>query len=415
MMKIPVGLFFLMVTTACNWGSDVDENIAANIRPLQVHEQDMVLSSSQFAFDLFHQLQKKEDANQFFSPFSIHQVLSMAMNGNEEDIVAEFMQVLRYEGMALGEANKAAKSLTRYLLALDPKVRLNIANAIWYRQGFEINPTFAKDVRDSYSAEIAGLDMSNPQSKDVINQWIENNTNGMIKDMLDAVDPQAVMYLVNAIYFNADWKYRFDAENTKKAPFYTASGQEVTVDMMQMSSPAGLRYFNDGALEYLEIPYSTGQYSMGVVIANDFELDKKMENFSLGDLEYFRENADTTNFILKMPKFKMGYKINNLKEELELLGLKKPFIASPLNFSKLFNNPTEPMFINRVIHEAVIDVSERGTEAAAATVVEIFTTSTGPSQPRVFSLDKPFVFFIQENSSGALLFIGKLGNPAILN
>jgi len=414
-MKITTALFCLMVFTACNWGSDVDENIAANIRPLQVYEQEMVLSSSQFAFDLFHELQKNGDVNQFFSPYSVHQALAMAMNGNEDEIEAEFMRVLRFEGMELEEANKAAKSLTQYLLELDPKVRLSIANAIWYKQGFELNQAFAEDVRDSYSAEIASLDMSNPQSNDVINQWIENNTNGMIKDMLDAVDPAAVMYLVNAIYFKADWKYRFDVGNTKKVPFYTAAGQEVAVDMMQMSSPAGLRYYADGALEYLEIPYSTGQYTMGVIIDKDFELDNKMEAFTLEDLEHFRANADTSNFILKMPKFKMGYRIDNLNEQLQSLGLVKPFVESPLNFSKLFNNPTEPMFISKVIHEAVIEVNEKGTEAAAVTVVEIFTTSTGPLEPRVFSLDKPFVFFIQEYSSGALLFIGKLGNPGILD
>lgn len=414
-MKITTALLCLMVFTACNWGEDEEIDLTANIRPLQVQEQEMVSSSSQFAFDLFHELQKKEDVNQFFSPYSVHQALAMAMNGNEDEVEAEFMQVLRFEGMELEEANKAAKSLTNYLLALDPKVRLAIANAIWYKQGFELNQEFAEDVRDSFSAEIASLDMSNPQSKDVINQWIENNTNGMIKDMLDAVDPEAAMYLVNAVYFKADWKYRFDAENTKNAPFYTSPGQEVTVDMMEMSSPTGLRYLKEGDLEYLEIPYSSGQYTMSVITAEDFELDNKLDAFALEDLEYFRANADTTNFILKMPKFKMEYKIENLKEELQNLDLVKPFVPSPLNFSKLFVNPTAPMVISRVIHEAVIEVNEEGTEAAAATIVAIETTSSGPSQPRVFSLDKPFVFFIQENSSGAILFVGKLGNPALLD
>lgn len=218
-MKTTTALFCLLAFTACNWGEDEEIDLTANIRPLKVQEQEMVSSSSQFAFDLFHELQKKEDVNQFFSPYSVHQALAMAMNGNEDEVEAEFMQVLRFEGMELEEANKAAKSLTDYLLALDPKVRLAIANAIWYKQGLELNQEFAEDVRDSFSAEIASLDMSNPQSKEVINQWIENNTNGMIKDMLDAVSPDAAMYLVNAIYFKADWKYRFDVGNTKKAPF----------------------------------------------------------------------------------------------------------------------------------------------------------------------------------------------------
>ena len=133
-MKIITALLCLMAFTACNWGEDEDIDLSANIRPLQVHEKEMVSSSSLFALDLFHELQKKEDINQFFSPYSVHQALAMAMNGNEGEIEEEFMQVLRFEGMELNEANKAAKSLTNYLLELDPKVRLAIANAIWYRQ-----------------------------------------------------------------------------------------------------------------------------------------------------------------------------------------------------------------------------------------------------------------------------------------
>lgn len=408
-------LFTLLSLGSCGWSGVEEEPATANLRAIQAQEQEMVLSSSRFALDLFHQLQKSDDVNQFYSPYSVHQALSMAMNGNEGQVLEEFTRVLRYEGMGLEEANEAAQSLTKYLMELDPKVRLSIANALWYKQGFDVQPEFEETVRKSFGAEVAGLDMSNPQSVEVINQWIENNTEGLIKDMLDQIPANAVMYLVNAIYFKADWKYRFHASNTKKAPFYLSSGQEVEVDMMRMEEPATLRYFSTGELEYLEIPYSTGQYTMSVITAADFGLDEKLQKFTFEDLEYWREQARETNFILQMPKFKMRYKIKELNEYLIAMGLEKPFNPSTMNFSRLFTNPTEPLFISRVIHDALIEVDERGSEAAAATVVEIEVTSIGSNQPRVFRLDKPFVFLIRDRHSGAILFMGKLGNPALLN
>lgn len=411
---VACALFFpLFLFSSCDWGGSEDELVTPNLRALHAHEEEMVFASSRFALDLFQQLQKNDDPNQFYSPYSIHQALSMAMNGNEGDVLEEFIRVLRFEGMSLEEASKAAASLTKFLLELDPKVRLSIANAIWYRQGFQVNPNFKATVRKNFNAEVAGLDMANPQSVNVINNWIESNTEGLIKDMLDAIPSNAVMYLVNAIYFKADWKYRFNASNTQKAPFHVTPQQEIEVDMMRMEAPATLRYYGSEGLEYVEIPYSTGHYNMGVITGVD--LDTKLEGFSFEDLENWREQAMEANLILHMPKFKMRYKMEELKEDLMALGLEKPFNPSPLNFTQLFASPTEPMYISRVIHDALIEVDEKGSEAAAATIVEVVVTSVGPNQPRVFRLDKPFVFFIQDNHSGAILFMGKLGNPALLN
>lgn len=407
-------LFLVFLFSSCDWGSSGEEQPTPNLRALKVEEQEMVASSSRFAVDLFHQLQEKEAPNQFYSPYSIHQALSMAMNGNDGEVLDEFIRVLRFEGMALEEANEAAKSLTEFLLQLDPKVKLSIANAIWYRQGFDLNPEFGKTVRESFAAEVAGLDMGNPQSVNIINDWIEAKTEGLIKDMLDQVSPEAVMYLVNAIYFKADWKYRFDAANTEKAPFKVSPSKEVEVDMMRMDEPTTLRYFRTEELEYLEIPYSTGHYTMGVITSSDFGLDDKLQDFSFEDLEYWREQASEANWILQMPKFKMRYKMEDMSEDLKAMGLRKPFTPSSTNFNQLFSNPSQDMYISQVIHDALIEVDETGSEAAAATVVEVELTSIAPGEPGIFRLDKPFVFLIQDSHSGAILFMGKLGDPSLL-
>ncbi|MDN3686695.1 serpin family protein [Cyclobacterium jeungdonense] len=401
------GLFW-----SCNGLTGEDEPQEPRIRTLQVAENSLVNSSSSFAMDLFQQLQTQEAPNQFFSPYSIHLALAMAMNGNEGETLEQFRKVLHFEGLNMEEANEAAGTLTRFLLELDPKVRLAIANAIWYKQGYTLDEGFASRLRETYDAELAAMDMSNPQAADIINQWIETNTEGLIKDMLDQVPASAVMYLVNAIYFKADWKYRFDEKLTKKAPFTTSDGSEVQVDMMQLAEATTLKFRRESGLDYLEIPYSTGQYSLGI-LTSDEGLQEKLEGLDLEMLERIREEAEEMNLLLHMPKFKMRYKVDNLKEDLISLGLTLPFQNHPGNFTRLFANTTAPMKISRVIHEALIEVDEKGSEAAAATIVEIRETSA-PSFSE-YRLDKPFVFFIQEKHSGAILFMGKLGDPSLLD
>ncbi len=404
------GLFW-----SCNGITGEDEPLKPRIRTLQLAENSLVNSSAAFAMDLFQQLQSREGPNQFFSPYSIHQALAMAMNGNEGETLEQFRQVLHFEGLDMEEANEAAGTLTRFLMELDPKVRLSIANAIWYKQGYTLDEGFASSLRDAYAAELAALDMANPQAADIINRWIETNTEGLIKDMLDQVPASAVMYLVNAIYFKADWKYRFDERLTKKAPFTTFDGTEVQVDMMQLAEATTLKFRRENGMDYLEIPYSTGQYSLGI-LTSDEGLQEKLEGLDLESLEQFREEAEEMNFLLHMPKFSMRYKVDNLKEDLISLGLTLPFQNHPGNFTRLFANTTGPLTISRVIHEALIEVDEKGSEAAAATIVEIVETSA-PGLPSFseYKLDKPFVFFIQENHSGVVLFMGKLGDPSLLD
>jgi serine protease inhibitor len=402
--------------TSCDWGSsDGDEIITPNIRTLQAYEKEMVFANSKFAIDLFHQLEKAGLENTFYSPYSIHQALSMTMNGNEGKVLDEFVDILRLKGLSVEEANKAAEELTEYLLSVDPKVKMSIANAIWYREGYQVYPPFRETAIRHYRAVVDPLDMANPQSVNIINNWIENQTQGIIKDMLDFIPANAVMYLVNAIYFKGDWKYQFPTGKTRKEPFFVKPNQQVEVNMMQLEKAATFRYYSDGALQYIEIPYSTGQYNMGIVTASDHNLDAHMESLTFDTLEEWRERANETNFILKMPKFKMKQKMDDMKEDLMAMGLVAPFYFHPDNFTRLFSNPTDDLKISRVIHDAFIEVDEKGTEAAAATVVEIIERTSSPSTPSVFTLDKPFVFFIQENHSGAVLFMGKLSNPALLN
>lgn len=415
--KMKHSFLFILVTmgvVACVPGDDAAP-VEANLRTLQQHELQTVDASTAFAMDLYQQLRKTDSPNRFFSPYSIHVALSMAMAGNEGEALEEYLEVLRFGDQTVEEANKGAKELTEFLLQVDPKVKTHIANSMWYRQDYLVKSTFRQVLEDYYKAEVAGIDVLDPKSVDIINGWIERNTEGLIKDMLDEIPPNAVMYLVNAIYYKADWKYRFDAGKTKTEPFYITPDRPVEVDMMSLGEAAAMKFYGGNDYSYLEIPYSTGQYSMGVILPNGHNIEEIEEEITLENLNLWRNQARETNLLLKMPKFKLKDKRKNMAKDLMDMGLRIPFVFDARNFTLLFDNPTDLLKISGVTHDAVIEVDEKGSEAAAATVVGVVElVSTGPSKPPVFTLDRPFIFFIQEKHSGAVLFMGKLGDPSLL-
>ncbi len=413
MKSFPIVLFLLIVIYSCQHREIVNPEIKANLRDLSSDEVAISQATSEFAIELFQQLEDENVPNLFFSPFSIHQALSMTMNGDDAESLVQIRNLLKYGNMSLDEANESNRELTALLLEMDAKVKLSIANGIWFNELYTLKTHFRQTVSNYYGAEVAGLDMGNPASKDIINNWISRQTNGLLKDVLDYVDPDAMMYLVNAIYFKADWKYTFNENNTKKASFLTSSGKEVRVDMMDMNTEATYKSYVRNDIHYLELPYSTGQFNMGIVYNTTGDLQEVLPHISAANLNEWRKNSVEANFILKMPKFKMQHKINNLHNDLQEMELKQPFEAHPENFTNMFTQGP-PLVISRVIHDALIEVDEKGSEAAAATVVEMMPTSAAPRTPYEVVLDKPFVFIIQERHSGAILFMGKLGDPSLL-
>lgn len=277
-------LYFGLLFFACV-PSEEFKPTEANLRTLATYEKELANSSTKFALDLFAKLNDPDEPNQFYSPFSIHQALSMTMNGNEGEVLQEFVDLLRYEGMSMEDANRGSKELTEFLLQVDPKVKLAIANAIWYKQEYQVQVPFKNTARDYYNAEIAGLDMLNPNSVNMINNWIAQKTNNLIQDMLDEIPSNAVMYLVNAIYYKADWKYQFVASQTKKGKFYISPGNDVEVDMMTTEGANAFKTYQGQDYLYFEIPYSTGQYSMGILYNHQGNLDQISQYLILGNLE----------------------------------------------------------------------------------------------------------------------------------
>jgi serine protease inhibitor len=388
---------------------DPDDNTPV-LRPLSVFEQDIIHSSNTFSQELFERVSREHrEENVFISPFSVTAALAMTMNGADRETKEAIKNTLKLSDHTDEEINQAYKDLVGFLLSLDKTVIMNIANSNWSREGLTIKEQFLLTLMEYYDAEVHTVDFADPGTVNVINGWIEDKTQGKIKDMLDAIPDSAVMYLINAIYFKAIWTYQFDENQTEDQPFHLLDGVEVMTPTMY-SEGVTMGYFQNDNYVLLDIPYGNGQFSFTIVTTasggGQAEFDNLTQNLSIDLLTSMLEDTiqRTTGFYL--PKFKIEFK-ETLNEPLKEMGMTLAFDPGAADFSNLFEE-TLPLFISRVIHQSTFEINESGAEAAAATVVEVVFTSAGPSALRV---DRPFIFMIREKHTNLILFVGKfVGN-----
>ena len=400
-----------LVFYTCSSNGDCDCDIP-ELRELSVTEESIIESSNNFSFDIFSRMNQADpNSNIFISPLSISIALSMTANGAAGDTKAVIKAALHQSDLTDEEINKAYKSLSDFLMNLDPKVVLQLANSNWYSDEYRIKEAFKALLLEYYDAEVKGADFQNPGTKDQINDWIETKTNGKIQDMIDQIPPDAVMYLINAIYLKATWKYEFDKEETEKRPFTLANGSTVNTDMMFAEGvKASVSHQND--FLYAELPYGNGQFVFSIILPHDAsELNDIIEQIDTGDFSNIISNSDTGTYQVYLPKFKFEYK-STLNSVLAVKGMEQSFGPSA-DFSNLFEENLS-LFISRILHQSFIEVDEEGTEAAAATVVQVSLTSIGGGKPTIM-VNKPFAFFIREKHSNSILFAGKLIDPTIAN
>lgn len=395
---------------ACDKSDTPEADNIPNLRSLSAEEKKVVDASNDFSLDVFAKVNAQhESENIFISPFSISTALSMTLNGAS----GETLMALK-EGLALGqmddeEINQAYKDLVGFLLDLDKKVTLQVANSNWYKEELTIRQEFKSVLQEFYDAEINAADFSDPQTKDRINQWIENKTSGKIKDMLDGIPGDAVMYLINAVYFNAEWQYQFEKNKTEDRTFHLADGGTTKVPTM-FSKGTVVNYSYKNGVQFIDIPYGNGQFYFSVLMPDDVgAVNTLIEHLSPQQVDSFLEDTTTYSTELYLPKIKIEFK-KLLNEVLIEMGMGKAF-SDNADFSRLFAESLS-LAISRVMHQSFLEVNEEGTEAAAATIVEIRELSAGgEGKPPVITVDKPFAFFIREKHSNTLLFAGKVLHP----
>ena len=395
----------LSMLSSCEKMDPVDREPKKVVLTKKVAE--IIQADRQFAFELFQEVHAlAEEDNLMISPLSVSYALGMTLNGAVGPTRDAFHHVLHFEGLTDQEVNESYQDLMSQLVALDKNVKFSIANSIWYRLGFEVLEAFIATNREYFDAAVEELDFSDPEAVDIINGWIEEKTNGKIKDMLDDIPEYAVMYLVNAIYFNATWKYQFEPEETFEDDFILEGGGTQRCDFMQVEG--GFNFTSHDLFTAVELPYGDSAFSMVVLLPNSGKsLSELVEELNAETWNSWFSNSYMANVQIQLPKFKYGFK-SLLKRPLIDLGLGIAF-TDTADFSKITTR--EPIYISRVIHQTFIDVQEEGTEAAAATIVEMRNLSASPGEPALFRVDRPFLYVIKENSTGTLLFMGKVGKP----
>lgn len=365
---------------------------------------DIIQGNTRFALDLFQQLDKEDrEQNIFISPLSISTALSMAYQGAETSTKEAMAEALRYAGMEDNTLNESYKNLIPYLNQLDPKVELNISNSIWLREGEEIKPAFLDTNKDIFRAGVTALDFSADNAAAQINQWISEATNKKIDKMIDSpISSDVIMYLINAIYFKGDWAVQFDSKNTFETQFHSEAGK--VSDVMMMSRTGKVEYGQGEDYQAVRLPYGNGKAAMYCILPGE---DKTLQDF-IASLDESKWNtiqdsiAERDEVLLQLPRFKLEYGIKNLNAGLTALGMGEAF-TDQADFSGIRDN----ICISRVLHKAIIEVNEEGSEAAAATAVEMKLTSALVDAP-AFIADRPFVFVIADDETGTFLFLGKV-------
>ncbi len=378
-------------------------------KPINLNEKTakMVTADNQFGLALFKQLADTGLAlnNLMISPLSVSQALSMTYNGSKGQTKTAFDQTLHFEGMSLSDVNQSAHELTAALLTVDPKVTLEIANSIWYKQGFSVESDFVNQNQTYYDAVVKALDFNNPQSVNTINNWVDEQTNHKISKIVNQLNPMDRMLLINAVYFKGDWRNKFDKSATQSAPFHLENGVSVNVQMMHTTG--NYPYFENEWMDALEMPYGRGNFSMVVLLPKEgHHVQDILDTLNAEVWSNWEDGFIPMDEVpVSFPKFEFRYE-KSLNSVLSTLGLGNAF-SDAADFSGI--SKQEDLLISNVQHKTYIKTDEEGTEAAAVTSVTMGTTSVGPGMP--FVADHPFVFIIKEKYTHAILFIGVVANP----
>jgi serpin B len=365
---------------------------------------EVISSSNGFGIDLFRITAIEGNENLMLSPLSASTALTMLLNGCNTQTYSQIRDMLGYEGLTLDEINGAYQGLVKQLLIADPEVKLALANSVWYRQDFEVKPAYLESMDSSFNAEIAPLDFSSPEALTVINGWAKDNTNGKIEKVLDVIDPNAVMFLMNALYFKGSWTYKFDQSQTTSSPFYLENGSVINVDMMKSFIP--IKMYTGNGVTAVELTYGRQNFSMIIILPEntlgDFlpGFDKTVWNNITASLDAITDPVETE---IILPKFKFDYE-KKLNDQLKSLGMLDAFNRYLADLSGISD---ADIYVDFVKQNTFVDVNEEGTEAAAVTVIGINYTSV----PDPVIIDRPFIFAIRERMTNTLLFIGKVEQP----
>ena len=369
----------------------------------------IIEANNRFAINLYSQY-KSEEGNIFFSPFSISTAMAMVYEGAEGKTAKEIKSVFGFPKYDNSRRNQYSDLLSE-INKKDKKYALNTANALRAQQNYHFLNDYLTTVEKYYGGKTTNLDFKNePDSARLImNNWVEDKTNDKIKDLFSegSINSLTRLVLSNAIYFKAKWLIQFDADKTSDEYFRVNPDESIEVPMMQPTSQKStFNYTQNKNLQILEMPYAGEDLSMVILLPLDDDIEKLENSFTIENLTEWKKSLRKHRVKIYIPRFKFKTKYF-LFETLSNLGMPTAFTNSA-DFSGMTG--TKDLKIDKVIHQAFIEVNEEGTEAAAATGMGMMLMSKPPPTP-IFKADHPFIFIIQQKKTGNILFMGRVNNP----
>ncbi len=355
---------------------------------------------------LLKDLSAREEGNIFVSPTSLYMALAMVYNGADGVTKEEIAEVLEAQGLAPEEMNKANASLVSKLASDSEDIELNIANSIWVREDYTFLDSFRESSQDYYNARIEAMDVTDPESAEAINDWVSEATNDKIKKMVESpMSGDLVALLLNAIYFNGAWQFPFSEQATEQQPFQLEDGSTAEVPLMSLY--AELPYMETENFQAVSLPYGEGEMNMHVFLpAETSSLDEFKASLSKENWAEWMTAFESRQGAVMLPKFELEYEVI-LNDTLKDLGMETAF--SSVDLSNMFET-SGGLFISEVKQKSFINVSEKGTEAAAVTSIAV-EESAAAEPPFEVKVNRPFFFAITDEETGVILFMGSIENP----
>ena len=362
-----------------------------------------------FTFEFYSQIAEKNGkSNIFFSPLSLSTAFSMAYEGAKENTAFEMQQLFGFEE----DDAKRQKTISDLLSRLNHKddwYNLQVANALWVKDGHPIKQDYLDSIQTHYSGTVENVNFTTMDGVERINQWVKNKTNDKIEKILDpgSTDEMTLMAITNAVYFKGKWSSQFSPDRTTEKPFWTDKNNSVNIPMMR--EPADVyNYAEIGNIQALELDYLGGDISMIVLLPKEREGLRSLEqNLDMKEFDLIKSSMTRKPLTLEMPKFEFETEYN-LIGPLKNLGMYDAFDKDTADFEGITDKQT---YIGQAKHKAFVNVNEEGTEAAAITALVFELTSGSPEPIAKFVADHPFMFIIQEKETGEILFIGRFVNP----
>jgi len=407
-LKPAVVFSFIIPLMFMSCSKDPDETFPVDPVPINLtaDQVSLIESENSFAFDIFNKVLENsgESENIIISPLSISFALSMTLNGANGATRDAMLEALRVNGIIPEIINNSYKNLSEALLSVDKRVLISIANSVWTENKFVVKKPFTDILTGFYNAESKSFDINDPLVPEQMNTWIESKTNGLIKNMIDQLNDNTVMLLINAIYFKGKWESQFDKKNTVQKSFYKPDG--VTSEVPMMKQISDFKIFTGEGFILAEFPYGQGNFVMDVILPDDDNgLERIIPLINDNSYKVWLNQMGKRETDLTFPRFKYGYK-KKLKDILTTMGMGIAF-TDDADFSNISDID---LLINDVTHQAFIETNEEGTEAAAATIVDIGLTSMPPA-PVVFNIDHAFLYIIRETTTNSILFMGRVADP----